>query len=112
VQELLMAGDIDMGHARALLPLDGASQIQLANHVAARGLSVRETERLVQHALDPRQKKAAPPPDRDLLRLEEELSDAVGATVKIKANRKGAGELVIRFGDLDQLDGLLARLRE
>ena len=111
VQELLMAGDIDMGHARALLPLDGAGQIQLANHVAARGLSVRETERLVQHTLNPRQKKAAPPPDRDLLRLEEELSDTIGATVKIKANRKGAGELAIRFGDLDQLDGLLARLR-
>ena len=111
VQELLMAGDIDMGHARALLPLDGAGQIQLANHVAARGLSVRETERLVQHTLNPRQKKAAPPPDRDLLRLEEELSDTIGATVKIKANRKGAGELAIRFGDLDQLDGLLAKLR-
>ncbi len=111
VQELLMAGDIDMGHARALLPLDGASQIQLANHVAARGLSVRETERLVQHTLNPRQKKAAPPPDRDLLRLEEELSDVIGATVRIKANRKGAGEVAIRFGDLDQLDGLLARLR-
>lgn len=111
VQELLMAGDIDMGHARALLPLDGAGQIQLANHVAARGLSVRETERLVQHTLNPRQKKAAPPPDRDLLRLEEELSETIGATVKIKANRKGAGELAIRFADLDQLDGLLARLR-
>ncbi|THF60175.1 ParB/RepB/Spo0J family partition protein [Pseudothauera rhizosphaerae] len=112
VQELLMAGDIDMGHARALLPLDGANQIQLANHVAARGLSVRETERLVQHTLNPRQKKAAPPPDRDLLRLEEELSDAIGATVKIKANRKGVGEVAIRFADLDQLDGLLARLRQ
>ncbi|THF64754.1 ParB/RepB/Spo0J family partition protein [Pseudothauera nasutitermitis] len=111
VQELLMAGDIDMGHARALLPLDGASQIQLANQVAARGLSVRETERLVQHTVNPRQQKAVPPPDRDLLRLEEELSDAIGATVKIKANRKGAGEVAIRFADLDQLDGLLARLR-
>ncbi|QDF95232.1 chromosome partitioning protein ParB [Azoarcus sp. DD4] len=111
VQELLMAGDIDMGHARALLPLDGASQIQLANLVAARQLSVRETERLVQHTLNPRQKKAAPAPDRDLLRLEEEIADAIGATVKIKANKKGAGEVTIRFGSLDQLDGLLGRLR-
>lgn len=111
VQELLMAGDIDMGHARALLPLDGASQIQLANLVAARQLSVRETERLVQHTLNPRQKKAAPAPDRDLLRLEEEIADAIGATVKIKANQKGAGEVTIRFGSLDQLDGLLGRLR-
>lgn len=111
VQELLMAGDIDMGHARALLPLDGASQIQLANLVAARQLSVRDTERLVQHTLNPRQKKAAQPPDRDLVRLEEEIADTIGATVKIKANKKGAGEVTIRFGSLDQLDGLLGRLR-
>ncbi len=111
VQELLMAGDIDMGHARALLPLDGASQIQLANQVAARQLSVRETERLVQQILNPRPKKAAPAPDRDLLRLEEEIADVIGATVKIKANKKGAGEVTIRFGNLDQLDGLLGRLR-
>jgi ParB family chromosome partitioning protein len=111
VQELLMAGDIDMGHARAILPLDGASQIQLANQVAARGLSVRDTERLVQQAVNPRPKKASPPPDRDLQRLEEEIADVVGATVRIKANRKGAGEITLRFGDLDQLDGLLARLR-
>src|SRR5690606_33884086 len=111
VQELLMAGDIDMGHARALLPLDGASQIQLANQVAARQLSVRDTERLVQQILNPRQKKPLAQPDRDLLRLEEEIADAIGATVKIKANKKGAGELTIRFGSLDQLDGVLGRLR-
>jgi len=111
VQELLMAGDIDMGHARAVLPLDGATQILVANQVAARGLSVRETERLVQHTLNPRPKKAAAEPDRDLLRLEEEIADTLGATVKIRANRKGAGEVSIRFGTLDQLDGLLNRLR-
>ena len=111
VQELLMAGDIDMGHARALLPLDGASQIQLANQVAARQLSVRDTERLVQQILNPRPPRVSVQPDRDLLRLEEEISDTVGATVKIKANKKGAGEVTIRFGSLDQLDGLLGRLR-
>lgn len=111
VQELLMAGDIDMGHARALLPLDGASQIQLANLVAAKQLSVRDTERMVQQLLNPRPKKATAAPDRDLLRLEEEIADAIGATVKIKANKKGAGEVTIRFGSLDQLDGLLGRLR-
>ena len=111
VQELLMAGDNDMGHARALLPLDGAGQILLANQVSARGLSVRETERLVQHTLNPRAKKAAPAPDRDLQRLEEEIADVLGATVKIRTNRKGAGEVSIRFGNLDQLDGLLGRLR-
>ena len=111
VQELLMAGDIDMGHARALLPLDGASQIQLANQVAARQLSVRDTERLVQQVLNPRLKKSLPQPDRDLLRLEEEIADAIGASVKIKANKKGVGEVSIRFASLDQLDGLLGRLR-
>ena len=111
VQELLMAGDIDMGHARALLPLDGASQVQLANQVAARQLSVRDTERLVQQVLNPRLKKSLPQPDRYLLRLEEEIADAIGASVKIKANKKGAGEVSIRFGSLDQLDGLLGRLR-
>ncbi len=111
VQELLMAGDIDMGHARALLPLDGAGQVQLANVVAARGYSVRETERLVAHALNPRQKKT-PVPNRDLLRLEEEIADRLGATVKIKANQKGAGTITLHFGNLDQLDGLLGRFRE
>lgn len=111
VQELLMAGDIDMGHARAILPLDGANQIQLAHHVAARGISVRDTERMVQQLINPRQKKLAPTPDRDLQRLEEEVADSIGASVRIKANRKGAGEVTIRFGSLDQLDGVLARLR-
>ena len=111
VQELLMAGDIDMGHARALLPLDEASQIQVANQVAARGHSVRETEHLVYRMLNPHAQKSPAAPDRDLLRLQEELADKLGATVKIRANRKGAGELSIRFGDLDQLDGLLGRLK-
>ncbi len=111
VQELLMVGDLDMGHARALLPLDPASQIQVANLVATRGFSVRETERTVQRLLNPRPNKAIQPVDRDLLRLQEEVSDNLGATVRIKANRKGAGEVSIRFGNLDQLDGLLARLK-
>lgn len=111
VQELLMVGDLDMGHARALLPLDPASQIQIANLVATRGFSVRETERMVQRMLNPRPNRASQPVDRDLLRLQEEVSDNLGATVRIKANRKGAGEVSIRFGNLDQLDGLLARLK-
>jgi len=72
---------------------------------------VRDTERLVQQIIQPRPKKTPPPPDRDLQRLEEELADTIGATVRIKAGRKGAGELKISFGSLDQLDGVLARLR-
>jgi len=111
VQDMLMAGELDMGHARALLPLAGAEQIALARRVVQKGLSVREAERLVQHILNPPQPAAAPPLDRDLLRLQEELSDAVGATVAIRSNKKGAGKITIEFGDLDQLEGILGRLR-
>jgi ParB family chromosome partitioning protein len=110
-QDMLMAGDIEMGHARALLPLSKSEQGRIAAMVADKGYSVRETERMVARELNPPIKKGADKkPDRDLLRLEEELSDRIGATVKISANRKGAGSLNIRFGSLDQLDGLLARL--
>jgi ParB family chromosome partitioning protein len=109
-QDMLMAGDIEMGHARALLPLSTSEQIRLAALVADKGFSVRETERMVARELHPPLKKGADrKPDRDLLRLEEELSDRLAATVKISANRKGGGSLNIRFGSLDQLDGLLAR---
>lgn len=110
-QDMLMVGDIEMGHARALLPLPKTEQGRLAALVADKGFSVRETERLVARELNPPQRKHAQArPDRDLLRLEEDLSDRLGATVKIATNRKGAGSLTIRFGSLDQLDGLLARL--
>lgn len=110
-QDMLMAGDIEMGHARALLPLSKSEQGRVAALVVDKGFSVRETERLVARELNPPVKKIDEKrPDRDLLRLEEELSDRLGATVKISANRKGSGSLTIRFGSLDQLDGLLARL--
>ena len=110
-QDMLMAGDIEMGHARALLPLSKGEQGRIAAMVADKGFSVRETERLVARELNPPAKKSGDKKaDRDLLRLEEELSDRLGATVKISSNRKGGGSLTIRFGSLDQLDGLLARL--
>ena len=110
-QDMLMAGDIEMGHARALLPLSKAEQGRIAALVVDKGFSVRETERLVARELNPPLKKGTDKkPDRDVLRLEEELSDRLGATVSIRANRKGGGSLTIRFGSLDQLDGLLARL--
>ena len=111
VQEMLMRGAIDMGHARALLPLSGALQVQLAQRVAHKGLSVRDAERLVQQALKPPKSAAPQPPDRDVLRLQDELSDVLGAQVQIRANRKGAGKIQIEFGDLDQLEGILQRLR-
>ncbi len=110
-QDMLMAGDIEMGHARALLPLAKGEQGRLASIVVEKGWSVRETERAVAKELNPPARKAAAKaPDRDLERLEEDLADAIGASVKIAANRKGAGSLTIRFASLDQLDGLLSRL--
>ncbi len=111
VQDLLMAGDLDMGHARALLPLDGAQQIMLGNQIAAKRLSVREAERLVAQTLRPEKTKPVQQPDRDLVRLEEELADRLAAPVKIKVNPKGVGSVTLNFGSLDQLDGLLSKLR-
>ena len=110
-QDMLMAGDIEMGHARALLALPKAEQGRLAAMVVEKSYSVRDTERLVAHELNPPHKKEGLiKADRDLLRLEEDLADRLGATVRINANRKGAGALTIRFSSLDQLDGLLSRL--
>ncbi|MEZ5614633.1 MAG: ParB/RepB/Spo0J family partition protein [Rhodocyclaceae bacterium] len=112
VQDLLMAGEIDMGHARALLPLAKASQVQLAHRISAKGYSVREAERMVQQELNPPKKKSAPKKeDRDVARLEEELADALGARVKIRMGAKGDGQIAIGFSSLDQLDGILEKLR-
>ena len=115
VQTMLMAGDIDMGHARALLAVDAATQITLANLVIAKRLSVRETEKLVQRAQEEAAGTIEQRPVReksgDILRLEEELSDALATPVVFKMGAKGKGQVVIDFADLDVLDGLLARLR-
>lgn len=112
VQDLLMAGDIDMGHGRALLPLAKAEQSSVANMIVQKAWSVRETERAVNKLIEPKAKKEPvnPPPDRDLQRLEEELADRLGATVKIVANRKGSGQITVKFSSLDELDGLLGHL--
>ena len=106
-----MAGDLDMGHARALLPVSSGQQLALAQRVVQKGLSVRETERLVQQLLNPPKAVAAKVIDRDLLRLQEELSDGLGASVQIRANKKGVGKVTIDFVSLEQLDGLLNRIR-
>ena len=113
VQELLMDGQIDMGHARALLATDSAHQIQFANRIVAKGLSVREAETLVAHAAQPASaRRNRPPRSRDIVRLEEELADALGASVTLAANAKGRGKIVIGFSSLDQLDGIVERLRK
>jgi len=110
-QDLLMAGDIEMGHARALLAVPKNDQGRLAAEIADKGYSVRETERRVTRELHPPTHKASEEKSRDMVMLEEELSDSLGATVKVSANRKGVGALNIRFSSLDQLDGILKRLR-
>ncbi len=114
VQTMLMAGDIDMGHARALLAVDAASQITLANQVIAKRLSVRETEKLVTRTLEEQTSKPEAKvreKSADIRRLEEELSDTLATTVAFKMGSKGKGQLIIDFADLDILDGVLARLR-
>jgi len=115
VQGYLLAGKLDMGHARALLGLSGAQQVTTAARVVAEQMSVRETEQLVRGILSPpaRRKARATTADRDadLVRLQEELAEILGARVRVDAAKKGAGRLVIEYSSLEQLDGILARLR-
>lgn len=124
VQTMLMAGDLDMGHARALLSLDKAEQINAANQVVARKLSVRETEALVKKQLAEaagaeRKLASTPAKTGDVLRVEEELSDLLMAQVEVRLKKRSqrhgkedaVGELAIQFGSLDALNGLIERLR-
>lgn len=122
VQTMLMAGDLDMGHARALLMLERAAQITAANRVVAQKLSVRETESLVKKlsaefslvSPKPKQEKS-----RDLKRVEEELSDLLTTTVEVRVKKRvkragrvhESGELALQFGSLEELNGLIERLR-
>ncbi len=118
VQKLLLAGDLEMGHARALLGLQASAQVQAAQEVVARKLTVRETEKLVAQQLNTGRQAALLrlPQDkpRDVLRLEEQLSDALAAVVSIRLKggrgSTSRGELSIAFGSLEELSGLLQRL--
>ncbi|MCW5301014.1 ParB/RepB/Spo0J family partition protein [Herbaspirillum lusitanum] len=116
VQTMLMAGDIDMGHARALLAVDSATQITLANQIVAKRMSVREAEKLVvrttaEQAASNKPRDGGKEKSRDITRLEEELSDLLATQVSIKTGAKNRGQLIINFSDLDALDGVIARLR-
>ena len=113
VQTMLMAGDIDMGHARALLAVDAATQIQLANQVVAKRLSVRETEKLVARTEKTGTESPAKANEksRDITRLEEELSDMLATQVQLKMGTRGRGQVIVDFASLDSLDGLLTKLR-
>jgi len=111
VQEMLMEGAIEMGHARALLSLDPARQIEAGSRVAARGLSVRDTESLVQQMLRGSAQKRRKKTDRDLARLEEEVAQRLGTTVELRPGRKGSGKLVLHYSSLEHLDELLDKLK-
>lgn len=111
VQELVLRKRLDMGHARALLALPAAKQIELAHRIDLEQLSVRETEALVRRELEPPKPAASRAVDPDVRRLEEELADSLGMRVDIVAGRGARGRMVIHYGDLDQLDGILARIR-
>ncbi len=111
VMQLLDEGKLEMGHGRALLSLRGDQQIRAAHHVAARILSVRETERYVKALLENQSRPLPAPRDPDVSHLERSLGDTLGARVEIRHGRKGKGRLVIHYTSLDELDGILAHIK-
>ncbi|TBU92130.1 ParB/RepB/Spo0J family partition protein [Phytopseudomonas dryadis] len=112
IKTLLSHGDLEMGHARALLGLQPEQQVEGARHVVARGLTVRQTEALVRQWLNSQERPAAPvKSDPDISRLEQRLAERLGSPVQIKHGQKGKGQLVIRYNSLDELQGVLAHIR-
>lgn len=114
VKTLLEHGDLEMGHARALLTLSPEDQRAIARTVVAKGLSVRQTETLVRQFQEDKKKdgqKASHEPSADIRRLQESLSDTLGAGVEIQHGARGKGKLVISYNSLDELDGILAHIK-
>ncbi|MGH8565819.1 MAG: ParB/RepB/Spo0J family partition protein [Gammaproteobacteria bacterium] len=114
VKGLLERREIEMGHARALLALSGGLQLKAARDIVAKGLSVREAEKLVRRALaaTPTPEPAATrPADPDVKRLEGDLSERLGARVQLRHNGRGRGSLVIHYASLDELDGILGHIQ-
>jgi ParB family chromosome partitioning protein len=111
VKLLLEHGDIEMGHARALLALGGDAQNEAAQIVSGKGLTVRDTESLIRRLLEPTKEKVPEQKDPDVHRLQTQLSENLGAPVNIAHNAKGKGKLVINFSSLDQLDGILGHIK-
>ena len=112
VQQMLRVGEIDMGHARALLTLMPVDQVQVAKEVAAKGLNVRQTEALVRRLAEEKPiKPQVVIKTRDDLRLEEALADTLGAKVSLSANKKGKGEIIIEFANLEQLQGIVDKIQ-
>lgn len=112
VRQLMMAGDIEMGHARALLAVSGPRQLELAQRIVALGLSVREAEQLVSKTRPSSARtKRVTHKNRDIAALEESLSESLGTVVSIQHRKGGRGKLIIEYADLDQFDTILALLR-
>ena len=111
VQAMLMQGTLEMGHARALLSLEGARQVEAANRIVAQGLSARESEALAARMARGAAARRVRKTDRDLARLEEEISQRLGTTVHIRPGRKGSGTIIVSYSGLDHLDRLLKKLR-
>lgn len=112
IKTLLSHGDLEMGHARALLGLPENRQVEGARHVVARGFTVRQTEALVRQWLNaPAEPVKAVKSDPDISRLEQRLAERLGAPVQIRHGQKGKGQLVIRYSSLDELQGVLAHIR-
>lgn len=112
VQEMLMDAKLDMGHARALLALSKAKQVELAHQIIAKSLSVREAERLVKHESDPpKTGKSKLSADADTRHLENDLAEKLGTRVAVKADKKGKGSLTIDFMSFEHLDGILERAK-
>lgn len=109
VQELLAHNRLEMGHARALLPLPGAAQIQAGQEISASRMSVREAEKLVKRLLTPPVEREKKTVDRDALHLQENLAEKLGAKVTLKAGNKGRGRLIIDYENLEQLDSIVAK---
>ncbi|MBT8148670.1 MAG: chromosome partitioning protein ParB, partial [Gammaproteobacteria bacterium] len=116
VQQLLENGDLEMGHARALLALGRDSQYKLARDVANRCLTVRQTEALVKKQLNPAKRKkaggaAAEGPDANIERLQNDLAEKLGVPVQVKHRAGGGGQLLLKYHSLDELDGILAHIK-
>jgi ParB family chromosome partitioning protein len=113
VKLMLEHGDLEMGHGRAMLSLDTERQIIVARQVELKSLSVRQTEALVRRLIEdkPTNKAAKPKPDADISRLQEDLSEKVGAEVSVQHSNTGKGKLVIKYNSLDELDGILTHIK-
>lgn len=111
VKVLLERGDIELGHAKLLLALQGEQQADVAQQIVAKDMTVRDAEKLVRRTIDPPKQPEKPEPDANIEHLETNLSETLGAKVQINHGKKGKGKLVINYTSLDELDGILTHIK-